>query len=77
MEPKHSYGTRVYITNGFYHGYYAIIKSYIEVKTKNIKTEEEETEIIYTVNVQDTPKKDYEIPEKWIINAKSPMRWIK
>jgi hypothetical protein len=73
MEPKYAYGMKVYIKKGFYRGYKANIKSYVEVKVKNQKTEEEETIITYTVMIENTPIKAYEVIEEWIIPYK---KWV-
>lgn len=70
VEPKYAYGRKVYIKRGFYRGYKADIVSFAEVKTKNQKTEEEYTTIIYTVRVEDVPNKTQEILEDWLVPYK-------
>jgi len=67
MEPKYAYGRKVYIKRGFYRGYKADIISYEEVKTKNQKTDEEETVIIYKLRVDDVREKDQHIREDWLV----------
>lgn len=71
MEPKYSYGKKVYIKLGFYRGYTATINSFKEIKIKIQETNEEVTFIQYGVKILNVPlKEEYLIREDRLIPYK-------
>lgn len=69
LEPKFNHGKKVYIKKGFYRSYKGEIRSYEEVKTRNQKTDEEETIIQYVIKLDDI-KEPQTIREDWLIPYK-------
>jgi pectin methylesterase-like acyl-CoA thioesterase len=67
IEPKYAYGRKVYIKKGFYRGYTAIIRKFDKVTVHNTDKDEDETNIMYEVAVENTPMKAYMVREDWII----------
>ena len=73
LEPKYSYGRKVYIKKGFYRGYTAIIKKFDKVTIHNVEKDEDETNIMYEVSIENTPMKDYKVREDWLVEYK---KWV-